>query len=259
MTIQATYQPSILGLPLQLLASFTKHIRSTSLHKRKELLSGQGQPHQGSRGQKPVSEIWRLLEHLMAHAPYTDDPWSSQVPRGSILAVLDNLDTGTDLVDGDSKVVARTIVFLLGHLPESLVGVRSKECEAVTDRDDAFAALEGLEQVNTNILIGLMSVVRLCAGVEQTPAAADSTAVSPPTGAATPASTGENDAPEGASSTDEGSDAVDDLAVPSEMVEIKIEAPDPTPPALPPKAEQQKTPIIEATSMSIPCIPRKLH
>lgn len=37
------------------------------------------------------------------------------------------------------------------------------EAATATERDGAFAVLEGVEGVHTNVLIGLMSVVRLCA------------------------------------------------------------------------------------------------
>lgn len=35
-------------------------------------------------------------------------------------------------------------------------------CIEASERDGAFAVLEGVEGVHTNVLIGLMSVVRLC-------------------------------------------------------------------------------------------------
>ena len=175
-TFQATFLPTILGLPLGYLVALPGPIRLTDLAKRKEL----GAPHDDAyevkpKGARPVREIWRLLEYLMVHGVGVKRLWTSRVDLMVTLAVLDNLDTGEVLEtatsaahaheSGDSKdsqdkddshhlaqSVAGCLLLILVSLPEPLVSnAKAKDCELAQDRDEAFAALEGVPQVNTNV------------------------------------------------------------------------------------------------------------
>ena len=91
----------------------------------------------------------------MASAPCPKDLWTATTSHRDVLDILESLDSGIDLPKGKEKEVASTLVFLLSCLPDSLVGSKIKECEAVKSRDEAYAALEGLEQVNTNVSVFL--------------------------------------------------------------------------------------------------------
>lgn len=231
------------------MAKLSDALQDTTIQQRKELLGGENDPYEGKKGPRPVKEIWRLLEALMAKAPYAEDVWCAKISRRSILEVVRCVDTGADLVGVNSSVVARTIIFILGHLPTSLVDGKAKECEGVKDRDDAFAALEGSAQVNTNILIGLMSVVRLCAGVEHTAAAG------PPSAGQQSQVRPEEVVPEGSSKDTEG-DAVDDLATPA--IEVphdrpRVESGEPVESPLSARDRLQRRGVPESTSESRWC------
>lgn len=130
-----------------------------TLSKRKELLHDDSSGSEnGPKSQKAVKEVWRLLEYLMAAAPCPDDLWTAGVSHKDVLTILECLDTGDALPDAQDKQVARVLVVLLSSLPAALVGPKGGECEGAKDRDEAFAALDGLEQVNTNASI-LFSVL----------------------------------------------------------------------------------------------------
>jgi hypothetical protein len=91
--------------------------------------------------------------------------------------------------------------------------------------------LEGLEQVNTNVLIGLMSVVRLCAGVESAPSAAsapqgDAASNSGSSASTIPTADAVPEATSGASRSDD----VDDLSVLAVEVSEPIPNSEPTSP-----------------------------
>ena len=121
------------------------------------------------RGPRPVKEIWRLLEYLMLHGTETRSLWTGAVDQNRSLEILTNLDTGKPLEDISSSApeaqkitadhtanlareVAACLTLLLSNLPLPLIpGTALAQCEAARDRDDAFAALEGVEQVNTNV------------------------------------------------------------------------------------------------------------
>ncbi|KAL7419973.1 hypothetical protein Q5752_004936 [Cryptotrichosporon argae] len=115
---------------------------------------------------KPPREVWRLLERLMEHGARVEALWTGQAEVGDVLGVIEALDTGSELA-AEPCAVAAALVYLLANLPTPLVPPSHvNSCIAAVDRDEAYAVLEGMPGVHTNVLIGLVSVVRLCLGAK---------------------------------------------------------------------------------------------
>lgn len=184
MTIQANLNPTIFGQSLSYLSTLPCPIRSTTLSERKKLAQPkEADPYEGdgSDRNRPVKEIWQLLEYLISHGAHIPDLWAKvdslpetstpmETPKsekvfrlddhyaqeqrdlkGDILSILALLDRGEELVDRAPRAVERTLLLLLANVPGGLVGDKAAECENATDRDEAFAALEGLSQANSNV------------------------------------------------------------------------------------------------------------
>jgi hypothetical protein len=68
--------------------------------------------------------------------------------------VAQRLDTSSEMTipDDASLAVSQTVLYLLGNLPEPLLPLWLQPvCLGASDRDEAFAALEGVAAVNTNV------------------------------------------------------------------------------------------------------------
>lgn len=190
MTIQANLNPTIFGQSLSYLSTLPGPIRSTTLAERKRLAQPkEADPYEGDGADRnrPVKEIWQLLEYLISHGTNIQDLWAEvdpspealtpmETPRSEkvfrldggpvsrdglhkddgvrkedILSILTLLDRGEALTDYPPRAVGRTLLLLLTNVPGGLVGDKAAECENATDRDEAFAALEGLSQANSNV------------------------------------------------------------------------------------------------------------
>lgn len=82
------------------------------------------------------------------------------------------LDSGAESLPGDARATAQALLHILYTLPTKLIPPEQRaECQAVQERDDAFAVVEQVVGVHGNVLIGLTSVVRLCSGGEPADAA----------------------------------------------------------------------------------------
>lgn len=113
---------------------------------------------------KPPREIWRLLERLMEVGMGVERLWTTEVDYPATLAVMDALDTGSDLPD-NIHAIANALLHILYALPEPLVPKsQTWRCRLVMTRDDAYTVVEKVPGVHANVLIGLMSVARLCGG-----------------------------------------------------------------------------------------------
>lgn len=162
-SLQATFLPSIISLPLPLLTALPTPIREVTIAERKNLATKSNLTDEIPRGPKPVKEVWRLLEYLMAHGSSIIGLWLADVKMDEQLGIIECLDTNSSLPDDSVLAVSKALLHLLISLPTPLIPLsHHKACEAAGERDEAFAVLEGVPQVNTNVLIGLMSVVRLC-------------------------------------------------------------------------------------------------
>ncbi|TYJ52019.1 hypothetical protein B9479_007396 [Cryptococcus floricola] len=178
-TLQGTFTPSTLSLPLQTLSSLPSPIQSLPLSERKTLArpillsrtnSGvfdNDQTPPPSTAFRPVNQIWRLLEVLMTSPP----PFTAwQLPSPSLLPaihkIIDSLDDDSALPEElTNEQVIGGLIHYLASVPGGLLDSRVRtviEKEEVGDRDGAFGILESVGQVETNVLIGLMSVVKLC-------------------------------------------------------------------------------------------------
>ncbi|WVQ93909.1 hypothetical protein IAU59_000987 [Kwoniella sp. CBS 9459] len=164
-TIQGAFQPSIVGLPLHVLSALSAPIRDIPLADRKVLARPLApSTTNGDAPAKPVRDVWRLLEYLMANGQGVEDLW---VKKEDIRDVIECLDTGAVLPNGSAKEISIALLHILTALPTPLLPVsHHTSCLSAQDRDAAFAVLEGVPQINTNVLIGLMSVVRLCSSAE---------------------------------------------------------------------------------------------
>ncbi|KAK8845296.1 hypothetical protein IAR55_006009 [Kwoniella newhampshirensis] len=161
-TVQATYLPSVVSLPLHVLSTLPSPIRQLPLSERKVLARPLAPS--GTNGEapiRPVRDIWRLLECLMSTGIGVEGLWTEDVEVGD---VIECIDTGKDLPAGREKQVASSLLHLLAAMPAPLLPTsHHADCLKAEDRDAAFAVLEGVPQIHTNVLIGLMSVVKLCA------------------------------------------------------------------------------------------------
>ncbi|WVW81619.1 hypothetical protein I302_103614 [Kwoniella bestiolae CBS 10118] len=168
-TVQATYLPSTISLPLHVLSALPSPIRQVSLADRK-ILARPLAPSttNGEAPAKPVRDVWRLLEYLMANGKGVEGLW---IEKGDVRGIIECLDTGNELPGDQSKLISSALLHLLTALPSPLLPTsHHTSCLAAEDRDAAFAVLEGVPQINTNVLIGLMSVIRLCASSDEIPA-----------------------------------------------------------------------------------------
>lgn len=159
-TVQATFRPTILALPLPVLSTLPGPIASLPFAARKELGSDDPRQQTEGKGAKPVKEVWTLLEYLMAAAP-CPGVWTEEVAQTAVLAVLDAVDRRSPLpAETAPAAVANCLAYILGWAPGGLLGEQRAKCEAVQDRDDAFAAIESLGQVETNVSVAIDSEVR---------------------------------------------------------------------------------------------------
>ncbi|WVR03400.1 hypothetical protein IAU60_000391 [Kwoniella sp. DSM 27419] len=181
-TLQATYLPSIISIPLHVLSTLPSPIRDVLLADRRVL----GRPlapstTNGEAPVKPVRDVWKLLEYLMAHGQHVEGLW---VDKEEVLDIIDCVDAGRELPPGAPKKVASALLHIFAALPTPLLPIsHHTACLDASDRDEAFAVLEGVPQINTNILIGLISVVKLCSGLGQ-PIARELAVVAEPEGKA---------------------------------------------------------------------------
>ncbi|WWD06010.1 hypothetical protein V865_004095 [Kwoniella europaea PYCC6329] len=167
-TVQASYLASTIGLPLHILSALPTPIRQVSLADRK-ILARPLAPSatNGEAPAKPVRDVWRLLEYLMAKGKGVEGLW---VENDDVRAIIECLDTGDELPDDQAKLISLALLHVLTALPTPLLpSSHHMSCLAAEDRDAAFAVLEGVPQINTNVLIGLMSVIRLCSSPEEVP------------------------------------------------------------------------------------------
>ncbi|WRT63490.1 uncharacterized protein IL334_000395 [Kwoniella shivajii] len=166
-TLQATYLQSIISLPLHVLSALPSPIRNLSLADRKVLarpLAPSGT--NGEAPAKPVRDVWRLLEYLMASGKGVEGLW---VETSDIREIIECLDTGAEFPADQAKTISIALLHILTALPTPLLPAsHHATCSEAEDRDSAFAVLEGVPQINTNVLIGLMSVIRLCSSPEDT-------------------------------------------------------------------------------------------
>ncbi|KIR79357.1 inositol-polyphosphate 5-phosphatase [Cryptococcus gattii EJB2] len=196
-TVQFSFLPSIISLPLTFLSALPSPIRDLSLSERKSLFrslleTAEKQPAANNENEndnkvaisiptpfKPVKEIWTLLEYLMANPPslstwcrpslYTCS-FSSSASSAGIQTIMEHLNTlpsTTPLPPDVPHLIPPTLIYLLSSIPGGLLpeSVQEQiEQKGVEDRDAAFGVLEGVKMVNTNTLIGMISVVRLCLG-----------------------------------------------------------------------------------------------
>ena len=88
-TLQATFLPSIIGLPLSLLAALPTPMREVPLSERKAMTISSASTDDASRGPKPVKEVWRLLEYLMAHGAGVPDLWMGEVELDDLLEIVE--------------------------------------------------------------------------------------------------------------------------------------------------------------------------
>jgi hypothetical protein len=152
--IQASFLPTIFNLPLVALARLSGPIRSVPLAERKVLVPNnlEKDPYENStQGPRQVREIWRLLEYLMAAGPLAANIWTAGLELEKLWDIVECLDTGSELPSQGVEDIAQCLIGLLSWVPGSLVGEKSAACEQVKNRDEAFAAIEELEQVNTNV------------------------------------------------------------------------------------------------------------
>ncbi|KAI9636052.1 Endonuclease/exonuclease/phosphatase [Dioszegia hungarica] len=181
-SLSATFAPTIIGLPLESLPSLSGPVRSLPLPERKRLAQPRskedGAPPTPAKaalsdgsmetGTKPAREVWRLLEDLMERGPGSEGLCIAD-ERGDVedevLAIIETMDTGAafSTASSSAKAVSLALLHMLQSLPEPLVPRQWQPfCLESKSRDEAFACLEGVQGVHTNVLIGLMSVVRLC-------------------------------------------------------------------------------------------------
>ncbi|KAL1409612.1 hypothetical protein Q8F55_003607 [Vanrija albida] len=175
-SLQAQFLPTIVGLPLELLPDLPAAIREVPLATRKELLNPKqddtdkkddDESKAKAKGTKTAREVWRLLERLMAEGAGVDKLWTGEADATQVLDIIDALDSGADSLPGDARATAQALLHILYTLPTKLIPPEQRaECQAVQERDDAFAVVEKIAGVHGNVLIGLTSVVRLCNGAE---------------------------------------------------------------------------------------------
>lgn len=156
------FVPTTTGIALDLLPRLPDAIQKLPLATRKDLLGPVGDAREAStysetgtptKG-KPPREIWRLLEHLMGVGEVTG-LWTGTVPLGEVLAVLDALDSGTE-IEASPRAVAHALLLVLYKLPSPLI---PKEvhvlCKIVMTRDEVYAIVEKIPGVNANVSVCL--------------------------------------------------------------------------------------------------------
>ncbi|BEI96950.1 hypothetical protein CcaverHIS631_0205390 [Cutaneotrichosporon cavernicola] len=112
-------------------------------------------PKRGCSGiTRPPREVWRLLERLMEDAMGVERLWTTAPDYSAVLAVIDALDTGAPPPRRHARHRQRPPT----HPTEKWA------CRLIMSRDDAYAVVESIQGVHANVLIGLMSVARLCGG-----------------------------------------------------------------------------------------------
>jgi hypothetical protein len=175
-------------------------IRNVPLAERKKLVSPpEDDPFDADDDQpknsKPPREVWRLLEQLIADGGDVEKLWTDEINLPAMLDVLEvsyntcvptnsqALDTGAKDIPGTPKDAAQTLLHILYALPTPLVPESQRAaCQAANDRYAAFNAVEKVPSIHANVsssalsssndspkqvLIGLMSVAKLCAGVDK--------------------------------------------------------------------------------------------
>ncbi|BEJ11943.1 hypothetical protein CspHIS471_0204030 [Cutaneotrichosporon sp. HIS471] len=122
-------------------------------------------PKRGCSGiTRPPREVWRLLERLMEDGMVVERLWTTTPDYPAVMAVIDALDTGAPLPD-NMHAIANALLHILYALPVPLVSETEEwVCRLIMSRDDAYAVVESIQGVHANVLIGLMSVARLCGG-----------------------------------------------------------------------------------------------
>ncbi|RXK37280.1 hypothetical protein M231_05422 [Tremella mesenterica] len=156
-TMEANFAPTVIGMPLHVLPLLPESTRSMSRAQRQAVSTLRGGLPQDEKktGVKPARPLWILLEYLMDHPAESD--WIGEVSLSKLLDIID------PVPENSGSIVCAALLHILACLPTPLIPlIHQPICLKSSDRDEAFASLEGLEQVNTNVLIGLMSVVRLC-------------------------------------------------------------------------------------------------
>ncbi|KAK4689100.1 inositol polyphosphate 5-phosphatase INPP5B/F, partial [Tremellales sp. Uapishka_1] len=155
-TIQSTFLPTIITLPLTTLSTLPNSIRNISLADRKLLAEPKTGIEQGEeenkRVVKPPKEIWRLLEHLMQDGTKADGLWVGDAKFAEILQIVEALDTGSPIDSFEAMPISKALLYILSVLSTPLVPSEfARRCEAANDRDEAFTILEELNAVHTNV------------------------------------------------------------------------------------------------------------
>lgn len=88
-TLKATFLASIISLPLPLLAALPTPIREVSFAERKKLAAPRTENDDTPRGPRPVKEVWRLLEYLMASGAGVPNLWLANVEMDEILSIVE--------------------------------------------------------------------------------------------------------------------------------------------------------------------------
>lgn len=116
---------------------------------------------------KPPREVWRLLERLISDGPGVPKLWTGARDVTAMLEVLDALDSGAESLPGSTCAAAHALLHILAALRDPLVPLLQQQaCTAAKERYAAFGAVEKIPSIHANVLIGLMSVAKLCAGAE---------------------------------------------------------------------------------------------
>lgn len=164
-----------MGVPLDLLPRLPDAIRKLPLSERKNLLgpaaeardastySESGSPPKG----QPPREVWRLMESLM-NTGETPGLWTSTVPLEEVLAVIDALDSGDDVIPGSPQAVAHALLFVLYKLSSPLIPRKMHIlCKTVMSRDEVYAIVERIPSVNANVSSGVVDQTTDGSGVDR--------------------------------------------------------------------------------------------
>nr|ODN77240.1 hypothetical protein L203_06319 [Cryptococcus depauperatus CBS 7841] len=169
--LSSTFLPSTISLSLSTLSLLSKPIRDLSLSERKILARPfvkSETNRDGSSGFKAVNEVWKMLEYLMTKPPSVD-MWireGSVEDLREVLRVLECLDSGLALSFDKPQAIINALIYFLASLPGGLLPeeVQNVVDQGSVEKEGCFGVLEGVGKVITNVLIGLMSVVRLSLG-----------------------------------------------------------------------------------------------